>query len=153
MDAVRGQNINLFATLGKNNSPESLGPLPDNVRVAQYVPQSLVLPKVAAVICNGGSGVTMGTILAQKPMVIVPMISDQPENARRCEFLGLAKMLPQKKLNKENAWRAIQAVMQEPRFRLRAEEVGRAFAEFKGAENGASLLEELARTRKPVLQD
>jgi len=152
VDAVRDKKVNVFATVGRNNDPVSLGTLPKNVQVVQYVPQNVVLPRVSAVICNGGSGATMGAILARKPMVIVPMISDQPENARRCEDLGLAKVLSLKKFNAENVWLAIRSVLEDARFQARATAVGDQFAALNGPRQGAFLLDQLARTRRPVLR-
>jgi UDP:flavonoid glycosyltransferase YjiC (YdhE family) len=94
----------------------------------------------------------MGAILARKPMVIVPMISDQPENARRCEDLGLAKVLSLKKFNAENVWLAIRSVLEDARFQARATAVGDQFAALNGPRQGAFLLDQLARTRRPVLR-
>jgi UDP:flavonoid glycosyltransferase YjiC (YdhE family) len=148
--AVDGKQVNLFATLGKQHSPAALGALPENVKVTQYMPQKLVLRHVDAVICNGGSGATMAAVLAGKPMVIIPMISDQPENARRWERLGVAKTLKLGDLNVVSAWSLIRAVISDPQLRARAEELGRAFARVDGPAQGASLLEALANTLQPV---
>jgi UDP:flavonoid glycosyltransferase YjiC (YdhE family) len=143
INAVKDKELNLFATLGKNNNEASLGALPKNVKVAQYVPQSLVLPKVQAVICNGGSGVIMGAILAQKPMVIVPMISDQPENARRCEKLGIALIVPLNKLNKDRISETIDHILNDSQLRKRSKNIGEQFAQFDGSNESVRLLEAL----------
>ncbi|MBS1983926.1 MAG: hypothetical protein JST16_07115 [Bdellovibrionales bacterium] len=144
IEAVRDRPVNLLATIGKNNSVESLGALPPNVRVEQYVPQSLVLPKVDLVLCNGGSGATMAAVLAGKPLAIVPMISDQPENARRWEYLGVAKILSRKRYSPGAAWRLIESVLGDPSATVRAREVGARFAKFDGPQTAARLLETLA---------
>lgn len=44
----------------------------DNVRVVQYLPQSLVLPRVDAVLSHGGAGTTLGALLHGLPQLVLP---------------------------------------------------------------------------------
>jgi hypothetical protein len=44
----------------------------EGVRVVQYLPQSLVLPVVDAVVGHGGAGTTVGALLSGLPHFVVP---------------------------------------------------------------------------------
>jgi len=46
------------------------------------------------VLTHGGSGTVMAALTHGLPMVIVPIMADQPENAERCAALGVAQVIP-----------------------------------------------------------
>jgi UDP:flavonoid glycosyltransferase YjiC (YdhE family) len=83
----------VLLTVGPSVAPETLGSPPPNVRIAQYVPQHLVIPGCDLVVSNGGSGSVLGALSRGKPMVLAPMGADQPHNAERCQALGAAEVL------------------------------------------------------------
>lgn len=72
----------------------TLGPIPANVHVEEWVPQGDVLARAAAVVCHGGSGTVRGSLAAGVPMVVVPQGADQPHNARRIAAVGAGLALP-----------------------------------------------------------
>jgi UDP:flavonoid glycosyltransferase YjiC (YdhE family) len=47
---------------------------------------------------------------------------------------------------------AVQQVLDDPGFRIRAEDIGRSLAAHGGATTAASLIEQLADSRRPVLR-
>src|SRR3954471_20413925 len=56
---------------------------PPNARLERYVPHSAVLPMAAAMVTQCGLG-TMGKALSHGvPLVCLPLLGDQPENAAR----------------------------------------------------------------------
>lgn len=151
--AVRDERVNLFVTLGHQVPPSELGELPPNVVAASFVPQGLVLPQVSAVLCNGGSGAVMGALAAGKPLVVMPQIADQPENAARCVALGAGVTLPQQRLSPEALRRALFTVLREPSFEAAAQRVADSVVASKGPKMAARLLERLAETGRPVHRD
>jgi UDP:flavonoid glycosyltransferase YjiC (YdhE family) len=40
------------------------------------------------VVCHGGSGTSLATLAAGVPLLVIPLIADQPANARMVEQLG-----------------------------------------------------------------
>lgn len=149
--AAAGQEFNLFATLGKNNDPATLGTLPPNVRAESYVPQHLILPHTAAVLCNGGSGATMGTLVAGKPLIVVPQDADQPENARRCLEAGVAEVISPSACMEKTLRAAIVRVLSHNSYRTAAERLSATLSALDGPGNAAQLLEQLAKTKQPVI--
>jgi MGT family glycosyltransferase len=153
VEAVRGERVNLFVTLGHQVPPSELGALPPNVAAAAFVPQRLVLRHASAVLCNAGSGAVMGALVAGKPLVLMPQISDQPENAARCVALGAGVTLPQQRLSPEALRRALFTVLREPSYGAAARRVAASIAAEKGPATAARLLERLAETGRPVYRD
>jgi rhamnosyltransferase subunit B len=62
--------------------------LPEGIRHFEYLPFSLVLPRVAALVHHGGIGTTAQALAAGIPQIIRPMTHDQPDNAARVQLLG-----------------------------------------------------------------
>ena len=88
IDALAVLPVRVLVTVGRDNDPADLGPVAPNVHVARWVPQADVMPHAAAIVCHGGSGTLTGALAAGVPAVVVPMIADQFENARRITDLG-----------------------------------------------------------------
>ncbi len=153
IEAVRGEPINLFITLGPSLPASELGPLPPNVATAPFVPQQWLLPQASAVVCNGGSGAVMGTLAAGKPLVIVPQLSDQPENAARCAALGTAVVLPEQRLSPEALREALRTVLREPGYGEAARRMAASLEGAQGPATAARLLGRLADTGRPILRD
>ena len=86
--AVSELRASVLFTVGRRFDPSELGPLPDHVRVEQWVEQSEALELADAVVCHGGSGTTFGALAAGVPVLAVPLFSDQFENARRVASAG-----------------------------------------------------------------
>lgn len=72
-------------TLG-GADPADFGPLPDNVRLVEWIPLSAVLAVSAAAIHHGGAGSTLTALAAGLPQLVLPQGADQFLNAA-----GLAK--------------------------------------------------------------
>ncbi|ADB51130.1 glycosyltransferase [Conexibacter woesei] len=88
VDAVAELPVRVLLTVGRQPDPDTLGPLPPNVRAAAWVDQAGVLPGAAVVVCHGGSGTTFGALAAGVPLVLLPLFADQPVNARRVVEAG-----------------------------------------------------------------
>jgi MGT family glycosyltransferase len=97
VDLMRG----LVATLAE--SPHrfvvSKGPqhdqyeLADNMRGAEFLPQTTVLPHVDLVITHGGNNTVTECFHYGKPMIVLPLFWDQYDNAQRVHELGFGVRL------------------------------------------------------------
>jgi UDP:flavonoid glycosyltransferase YjiC (YdhE family) len=76
--------------------------LPSNMIHVKYVPFSRLLPRAAAMVTHGGVGTLAQGIAAGIPQLFVPLNFDQPDNAARCERLGLGRMLRPNRLSADN---------------------------------------------------
>jgi UDP:flavonoid glycosyltransferase YjiC (YdhE family) len=82
IEALADTDVLVVATLGRN-AAESLGPLPHNARVAEYLPYEALLPRAHAYVTNGGFGGTQQALRAGVPVVIAGDTDDKPLVAAR----------------------------------------------------------------------
>ncbi|HEV2582443.1 MAG TPA: nucleotide disphospho-sugar-binding domain-containing protein, partial [Ktedonobacteraceae bacterium] len=77
IDGLSGLDVDVLITTGFGSDPAAFGPLASNIHVERYVPQSLLLPHCAAVICHGGAGTTLSALALGLPLLILPQGADQ----------------------------------------------------------------------------
>lgn len=88
LQAVAGLPVRVLLSGGRATDLSELGPLPDNVRVQEWVSAPEVFAAASAVVCHGGAGTTFGALAAGLPLVVMPLLADQPTNARLVEQAG-----------------------------------------------------------------
>ncbi|MBV9683024.1 MAG: glycosyltransferase family 1 protein [Solirubrobacterales bacterium] len=93
LEAVAGLPARVLLTVGRATDVPSLGSIPENTRVEQWVPQDVVLEHAAVVVCHGGSGTTFGALAAGVPLVVCPLFADQLTNARIVQDSGAGMVL------------------------------------------------------------
>ena len=101
--AALGQlDVDAVATVGNAIPADSLGDVPPNVRVATYVPQSLLLPRAALVIAHGGSGTMLAAAAHGVPQLLIPSAADQFDNADAVMAAGVGISLEGADVNAES---------------------------------------------------
>jgi MGT family glycosyltransferase len=143
VEGVRDLPVNVVATVGRALDPGVLGRQPPNVHVERYIPQAQLLPHCSLVVSHGGSGSVIGALAHGLPMVLIPIGADQPRNARRCDDLQVARVLPALEATPDRVRAATSAVLAE---RMR-DEIGA----LPGPDHAVTLLERLATERRPLL--
>jgi len=128
LDALADLDCNVVATVGRDNDPAELGPLPANAIVERYVSQSFILPRAAAAVGHGGSGSTLAALAAGLPLLILPHGADQFENAGQALTLGAARMLMLGELNEEAVHEAVVALLEDGSYRAAARGVAAEIA-------------------------
>lgn len=96
IEAARRLDAAFVATTGAVDSGVSRAEYaewPANVWVGEYVPQSLLLPRCAAVVSHGGSGTAFGAAGEGLPQLFVPQGADQFRNADAFVAAGAALLL------------------------------------------------------------
>jgi UDP:flavonoid glycosyltransferase YjiC (YdhE family) len=114
------------------------------VFVERYIPQSLLLPYCDLVVTHGGHNTVLASLHQGLPLVIVPITADQPDNAARCEALGLGLNIP----NDGDVAAGVRAgaaeVLRDPKYRQNARKMREEMQSLQGLQTGVDLLEELA---------
>jgi len=87
LDALADEPFNIVATIGTDNDPSDLAPLPRNAVVERYIPQAELLPHCTAAVHHAGAGTTFGILAHGLPSVAVPQSAD---NFRIAELLDRA---------------------------------------------------------------
>jgi UDP:flavonoid glycosyltransferase YjiC (YdhE family) len=137
--------LDLVVTVGPNVDPERLGPQAANVRVVSYIPQSLLFPRCAVIVCHGGFGTVLAAIEHGLPLLVVPFGADQPINARSVERLGLGLVIEEDDVTPVRVRDAVRRLIAEPRWRTNVEAIRDEAAGLPGLDAAVALLERIGR--------
>ncbi len=150
--ALRDEPVNLILTVGRSNDPAQFGEQPANVRIAQYIPQGMLLPHCDLAVHQGGFSTVTGVLNAGLPMVVIPMMNDQANNAARCAALGVGAVLGSGERTPEAIRAEVRKVFANPSYRVSAQRVRDEMAALPGPEYAVELLERLAAEKQPLLR-
>jgi MGT family glycosyltransferase len=141
--ALDGMRVRALVTLGPALAGGTFNP-PPNARLEAFVPHTAVLPQAAALVTQCGLGTVTKALTHGVPMVCIPLVGDQPDNAVRVAARGAGIRLDRAASPREIR-EALQRVLDEPRFRAEAGRLGAMLARNDGAETAADEIESLAR--------
>ena len=113
--------VNVLATTGPGLDPELLGPLPQTVRTAPFLPQAAVLPLCTAVVSHTGAGTMLGALCHGLPQLCIPQGTDQPSNTAALVPTGAALALQPDEVTAESVADCLGRLIDEPSFRAAAE--------------------------------
>jgi MGT family glycosyltransferase len=77
----------VLVTLGPSLDPADLE-APVNARLERFIPHSAVLPQAAAMVTQCGLGTVTKALASGVPLLCIPLVGDQPENAARIVARG-----------------------------------------------------------------
>ena len=138
--ALVGADLDVVATLpSRQASPD----MPSDVIVTGYFPHGLVFPKLSAIVCSGGPGITNRAAACGVPMVAVPRNFRDKLTALGAARAGAAVVLDPDQFTPEAVRQAVESVLGEPRFADSAARLRQAAARYDGARTGADLIEDL----------
>jgi len=138
--------VQVIMTTGGDREPAelNLGPIAHNVHVVRWVSHSELLPKIDVLVTTGGAGKVLAALNAGVTMVIVPTEWDKPEIAQRVLEAGAGLRITPQRCTPERLRAAVVRVLSESSFRCNAQRLAATFAGYGGAEQAATLLEELS---------
>ena len=123
IDGLRELAVRAVVTVGPRGEPEALGPPPDNVHVARYIPQAQLLEHCSLVVSHAGSGTFLAALAAELPQVCLPQAADQFFNAAACAKAGAGIALPPDAHSAEAVSDAVGKLLTEPTYRDAARRV------------------------------
>jgi rhamnosyltransferase subunit B len=130
-------------------APELRAQAPPSIGVFDYAPHSLVMPRAGINVHQGGVGTTGQALRAGRPMLVVPYGQDQPDNARRCEELGIARTIPRHRFNAERLTRELSALMSDPGYATRAAAVGATVRAERGTDTACDEIVSVLHSLSP----
>ncbi|WP_269714092.1 glycosyltransferase [Caulobacter sp. NIBR2454] len=116
-----------------------------------YAPYSLLFPRAAANVHQGGVGTTQQALRAGRPQLVVPHLGDQHDNAARVAARGVGAVLKRERFRAEAVAAVLERLLADAAMAERAAEVGRLSAGEDGAEVGAGLVMGLAARSTPEI--
>lgn len=153
IEAFAGEDLTGILTLGHGLDPALFGPVPENVLVANYIPQTSLLPHCDAVLFHGGFNSLHSALWHGLPMILVPMgAGDQMPNATTAVARGLG-LIEQRPLASDSLRQAIRTVLGTTQFRTNAAQFQNEMRALPPLAEAAHRMEALANTRSATLSD
>ncbi len=123
LTALAGEDVLVVATTG-GRPVESVGPIPDNARVGEFLPYPLLLSKLAGVVTNGGFGGVHQFLRHGIPLVVAGDTEDKPEVAARVAWCGAGVNLRTGSPDVPAIRDAVRRIRSEPSFAASASRIG-----------------------------
>jgi UDP:flavonoid glycosyltransferase YjiC (YdhE family) len=111
------EDIEVVVTVGADNDPAAIDPVPANARVERFVPQAGLLPRCSAVIHHGGSGTMYGSLAHGLPQVVLPQGADNFLNGGLLARSGAGLSIGPEQLTGEAVRDAVRSVLTDPSYR------------------------------------
>jgi MGT family glycosyltransferase len=115
LEALEGMPLRAIVTIGPSLDRHQFRP-PSNAILATFVPHSAILPHVDAMVTQCGLGSMTKALLCGVPLVCVPVIGEQIDNAVRAEAKGAAVRL-KSSASSEEIRSALTRVLADPSYR------------------------------------
>ena len=116
-----------------------------DIAAFEFAPYSLVFPRAACIVHQGGVGTTGQALAAGRPQLIVPFSHDQPDNAARCRRNGVAEIIRRESYRADTAKNAIARLLNEPSYLARAVQLKQVVAAEKGTTTACDAIEDILR--------
>ncbi len=110
-----------------------------------YAPYSQIFPQAACVVHQGGVGTTAQVLRAGVPHLFMPYSHDQPDNAARCERIGVAKIISRDRYNAETAAKKLRELLSDESYKTKAIEASKIVQSEHGTKVACDAIEEILK--------
>ncbi|OLF06054.1 hypothetical protein BLA60_34000 [Actinophytocola xinjiangensis] len=151
--ALAGEDVLVVATTG-GPPVESLrlDHVPDNVRLARFVPHARLLPYVDVMVTNGGYNGIQAALANGVPLVATGRTEDKPDVCARVAWAGVGVDLRSARPSPARIRGAVRRVLSDPGFTQRARLLSESMAAHDAPAEAADLVERLLATGRPVVR-
>ncbi len=153
IEGLADEQVNLILVTGRGRDSAELGALPKNIRIAEYIPHTKLLPRCHAIISHAGAGTLIAAVEAKLPLVLIPLFGDAPSNAARAVAAGLGQMILPSDLTSQAIRQATLEVLRDPSYRKNLESVHKEIESLPSIDQAVTWLEWVARERRPLPSD
>lgn len=129
--AIRALGRRALLLVGEN-AERLRADVPDTIGIFDYAQHSVVMPRAAAIVHQGGVGTTAQALRAGRPTLVVPFGQDQPDNARRVVELGVGRTIRRGHYRVDRLVREL-SLLGAPQYAARAHAVGLEVSAERGA--------------------
>ena len=143
IEALRSRpDLQLILSVGKNLSAD-FGDVPPNVLVVNWAPQLEILRRAFAMITHGGIGTLKDCIFFAVPMIVFPMMRDQPMSGARVVYHGLGVRGDMKRVTAEGVRSLIEKVERNPAYAERTRAMSERFRAAEDEGRGVKIVEKI----------
>lgn len=126
------RNVLMIITTGGADESMISDHLPDNARVAPFLPYDDLLPLVDVMVTNGGYGGVHFALRHGVPLVVAGATEDKVEVGARVAWTGVGVNLKTNRPTPEMISRAVRDVLADPSYRRASARVGQAIKKSPG---------------------
>lgn len=147
LSALADADVTVVAATARPDGPDMVraemdGQVPANVHLAGFVPFEQLLPLADVLVTNAGYGGVQTALRHGVPLVVAGETEDKPEVAARVEWSGTGVNLHSARPQVTAVRAAVDEVLNELRYRERAGEIQRKFAEYHPFDIIAEIVEQ-----------
>ncbi len=113
-----------------------------------YAPYSQIFPRAAGIVHQGGVGTTAQVLRAGVPHLIMPYSHVQPDNAARCERLGVARTIDREKYNAETAAKELRELLSDLSYKSKAVKAKKIVESEHGTKMACDAIETILKNKK-----
>jgi MGT family glycosyltransferase len=140
-------DVLVVVSTGGRPSSDLPSPLPNNVRVATYLPYEWLLPKVDVFVTNGGYGTVNQALSQGVPLVTAGLTEDKADVNARVQWSGAGIDLGTNSPSSKELHEAIMSVLNNETYRIRAAELAAEFGEINTRGEILNVVDQLVATR------
>ncbi len=134
--AFSNMDVKVVMSVGKNTDIATLGDIPSNFIVRNYVPQLEILKHSDIFITHGGMNSTNEGLYYDIPLILIPQSVDQPFVANRVAELGAGIVLDKNEITPKILNHSVTKVLSNSDFKINSKKIGESLRDAGGYKNG-----------------
>jgi UDP:flavonoid glycosyltransferase YjiC (YdhE family) len=107
-----------------------------------YIPFRYIFPHAAAIVLHGGIGTLAEALRSGRPMLIVPVAHDQPDNAQRAKELNIARCLQRTHYKADRVAQQLSKLLTHKAYEPSARHIQNIIQQEQGIDNACDVIEE-----------
>jgi hypothetical protein len=147
MEGLAQDDVLVVVTTGGRPVDALSGPLPDNVRVASYLPYDELLPRTDVLVTNGGYGGVQFALRHGVPLVVAGQTEEKAEVSARVAWSGTGINLRTNRATPEAVAKAVRTVLSNSSYRDASSRIGTAIQASRGVDELADLVDSVCSDR------
>jgi UDP:flavonoid glycosyltransferase YjiC (YdhE family) len=145
IEALANQDCLVVATTG-GRPVSALGALPANVRAAEYVPYSRLLPHVDVFVSNGGFGGMQMALSRGVPLVLAGETEEKKDSTAHAAWTGAAINLATGRPRAADIGQAVRTVLRDDSYRAAAQRLQAEYAEHDALRSITEIVEAVGKS-------
>jgi UDP:flavonoid glycosyltransferase YjiC (YdhE family) len=114
-EACAGFDVHLVVSTGKAKI-EEIGKLKCRSTVMEHLSQLAVLRTARLAIFHAGVNTALECLYNGVPMIVIPLTNDQPGMAARLKRIGVAEIIPVRRLTVDRVRRCVNSILSDPGY-------------------------------------
>lgn len=145
LEALAHDDVTVVVATG-GRPLDTLPPLPDNARAAEYLDYDELLPRTSVFVTNGGYGGVNHALRYGVPIVAIGGKEDKPEVGARIKWSGVGVRLRTDQPSPRALRRAVRETLRDPRYRDSCTRIAGDIAHAPGLDGLITIVDTLAST-------